>query len=115
MALFRRGLPKRAVAGAFLGFLYGIIIMPQPGSVALLAGAGWILLSVGLLFGRPVSYYVFVTWALLWVAWKGVLAFRTFQADAPVLGIVLDILVPLLAVALVSASGYVEAVRSEPS
>lgn len=115
MALFRRGLPRRAVAGALVGFLYGLLVMPTAGgltSPVFLAGAGWALLSLSLLFGRPMSYYTFVGWAVLWIAWKGVLAFR--GAGGPLFGVVLDIVVPLLAVALVSGSGYLEFVREPP-
>lgn len=116
MALFKRGLPRRAVAGAFVGFLYGLLVMPTgfaTGSNAVvMAGVGWALLSVALLFGRPFSYYVFLAWALLWIAWKGVLAFRG-QGGHP-LGVALDIIVPLLALALLSSSGYLESAQREP-
>lgn len=110
MALFRRGLPKRAVAGAFVGFLYGILVMPTSGEgwSAVAIGAGWVILSVSLLFGRPLSYYVFLTWAILWIAWKGVLLWRDQLGFAGVL----DVIVPLVAVALLSSSGYLEMTRS---
>ena len=112
MPLFRRGLPRRAVAGALVGFLYGLLVMPTGfatgSTTTTLAGAGWALLSISLLFGRPFSYYTFLVWALLWIAWKGVLAFR-----APGIGILLDVVVPLLALALVSSSAYVETARGE--
>jgi len=112
MPLFRRGLPRRAVAGAFVGFLYGILVMPTglaTGATAVVAaGAGWALLSLALLFGRPFAYYTFLVWALLWIAWKGVLAFRE-----PGLGVILDVIVPLLALALLSSSGYLEALRAQ--
>lgn len=111
MALFRRGLPKRAVAGAFLGFVYGALLMPLPGTYTFAAGVGWVLLSVGLLFGRPISYYTYVTWALLWMAWRGVLAFQG-AAGHPLLAIV-DVIVPLVSIVLLSSSGYVESVRAE--
>lgn len=109
MALFRRGLPRGAVVGAFLGFVYGVIVMPTGGTPMILAGIGWILLSVSLLFGRTYSYFTFIGWALLWAAWKGVLAFR--GAGGPWIGVALDIALPLLAVALLSGSGYLGAVQ----
>jgi hypothetical protein len=112
MALFRRGLPKRAVVAAFLGFVYGALLMPIGGTLqSFLMGAGWVLLSVSLLFGRTLSYYSYVIWALLWMAWRGVLVFQGKAGN--VLGAVFDVLVPLVSVALLSSSGYVEAVRGE--
>lgn len=109
MALFRRGLPRRAVVGAFVGFLYGslILLLPAPLHVRL-SGVGWGLLSISLLFARPFSYYAWVSWALLWVAWKGVEIFRGLVGAAGVV----DVIVPLLALALVSSSGYLEAIRT---
>lgn len=84
MPLFRRGLPRRAVAGAFVAFLYGLLVMPTgfaTGSMqTAAAGAGWALLSLSLLFGRPFTYYFFLAWALLWIAWKGIVAFRAPRA-----------------------------------
>ena len=109
MALFRRGLPRRAVAGAFVGFVYGSLLLILPAELAVrLSGVGWGLLSISLLFARPISYYTWVAWSLLWVAWKGVEVFRGITGVAGVV----DILVPLVALALVSSSGYLEAIRA---
>lgn len=108
MALFRRALPRRAVAGAFVGFLYGALILMLPAPLGIrLAGVGWGLLSTSLLFARPLSYYTWVVWALLWIAWKGVDAFRGVGGAAAWI----DVIVPLVALALVSSSGYLEAIR----
>lgn len=109
MALFRRGLPKRAVGGAFVGFVFGVLYMPTGGTREFLIGAVWIVLAVSLLFGRAISYYTYVAWALLWMAWRGVAAFRGEAASA--LAAVIEVLVPLASVALLSSSGYLEAVR----
>ena len=108
MALFRQGLPKRAVAGAFLGFVFGVLYMPTGGTREFLIGAVWAVFSVSLLFGRTFAYYTYVGWALLWMAWRGVLA---FQGQVLVLAGVIEVLVPLVSVGLLSSSGYVETVR----
>jgi hypothetical protein len=111
MALFRRGIPRRALVGAFLGFLYGCLIMPTGGTQTFLAGVGWIILSISLLFSRPISYYVFVAWGILWVAWKGVAEYNLLRdGEAWWVGI-FDVLVPLACVALLSSSGYLDSAR----
>jgi hypothetical protein len=109
MALFRKGLPKRAVAGAFIGFLFGVLYMPTGGTREFLIGAGWVVLAVSLLFGRPISYYTYVAWSLLWMAWRGVAAFRGQTPN--VIAAVIEVLIPLASIALLSGSGYLEAVR----
>lgn len=110
MPLFRRGLPRRAVAGAFVGFLYGALLFTLPAAFGIrLAGVGWGLLSVSLLFARTMAYYTWVVWALLWIAWKGLEAFRGVGGKAAWV----DVVVPLVALALVSSSGYLEALRPE--
>lgn len=113
MPLFRRGLPKRAVAAAFLGFLYGVLYMPTGGGgmQPFLTGACWVLLSVALLFGRSFSYYSYVTWALLWMVWRGVLAFQGKVGNP--FGAIFDVLLPLVSVALLSSSGYIETIRQQ--
>lgn len=105
MALFRRGIPRRALVAAFVGFVYGGLVMPTGGTQTFLAGVGWVILSISLLFARPVSYYTFVAWGILWIAWKGVSIFRG-DLD-PLLG-ALDVIVPLVSVGLLSSSGYLE-------
>lgn len=112
MALFRQGLPKRAVAGAFVGFLFGALYMPTGGTREFVIGAVWIVLAVSLLFGRAFSYYTYVAWALLWMAWRAVAAFRGEASN--VFAAVIEVVVPLVSVALLSSSGYVEAVRPRP-
>lgn len=112
MALFRRGIPRRAFAAAALGFLYGVLVMPTGGAPMFAAGAGWAILALSLLFARPISYYAYVTWALLWMAWRGVLAFQG-QGGPPIAAIV-DVGVPLVSIVLLSASGYLEHARAEP-
>lgn len=108
MALFRQGLPRRAVVGAFVGFLFGLVYMPTGGTREFVIGAVWVVLAVSLLFGRPLAYYTYVTWALLWMAWRGVLA---FQGRMQPLAGVIEVVVPLVSIVLLSASGYVEQVR----
>jgi hypothetical protein len=107
MALFRRGIPRRAALGAFAGFLFSLYLLF---SGALATALGWFLLSVSLLFGRAFSYYVYMVWAILWVAWRGVL---TFRHEIPLWAGAIEVLVPLVSIGLLSSSGYVEAV-SEP-
>ena len=108
MALFRQGLPRRAVAGAFIGFLFGLAYMPTGGAREFVIGAVWAVLAVSLLFGRPISYYTHIAWGLLWMAWRAVLAFQ--GGMHPIAGAI-EVLVPLVSIALLSASGYLEAVR----
>lgn len=113
MPLFRRGLPKRAVAGAFIGFVFGVLYMPTGGTREFLIGAVWVLFSIALLFGRSFAYYTYVGWALLWMAWRGVAAFQ--GKVHPVAGII-EVVIPLVSIALLSSSGYVETVRpAEPA
>lgn len=112
MALFQRGIPRRATLGAFLGFVYSVLLLTRGEGLGL-AAVGWFLLAIGLLFARPVSYYGYVTWALLWLVWRGVIAFR---GEVPsLLWAVVDVAVPLLSIALVSSSGYLEMAREDPS
>lgn len=113
MALFRRGLPKRAVAGAFIGFLFGVLYMPTGGLQEFLIGAVWVLFSVSLLFGRAFAYYTYVAWALLWMAWRGVAAIQGKAAQP--LAAVIEVIIPLVSLALLSSSGYVELVREPPA
>lgn len=108
MVLFKQGIPRRASIGAFLGFLYSILMLTRG---ELLTALGWFLLSISLLFARPFAYYAYVTWALLWLVWRGVLA---FQGQVPsVVWAVVDVLVPLLSIGLVSSSGYLEWTRPD--
>lgn len=112
MPLFHHNLPRRAVAGAFIGFLFGLAYMPTGGTREFVIGAVWAVLSVSLLFGRPVAYYTYLAWALLWMAWRAVLA---FQGQAHPIAGAIEVIVPLVSVALLSASGYVDTVRdAEP-
>lgn len=112
MALFRRGIPRPALIAAFIGFVYGGLIMPTGGTREFLEGVGWVILSISLLFGRTISYYTYVTWGILWVVWKGVLLFRGEIAPW-YLGIV-DVIIPGVSLALISSSGYLDMVRGEP-
>lgn len=106
--MFRRPIPKRALVAAILGALYSFLLIPIPGAYAYfgvnLAGVAWLLLSIGLLFLQPLSYYAYVTWALLWIVWKGVLA---WQARSWLYA--LDVVLPLVSLALLTASGYLDA------
>lgn len=106
MALFRRGLPRRALVGAFVGFVFGLIVAP---SGLFWAGIAWALLSVALLFARPMAYYAYLTWAILWMAWRGVSAFR--GQTNPIAGMI-EVVIPLASVALLSASGYLESTKA---
>lgn len=105
MTLFRYAIPRRALAGAFLGFLYSVLVLLRGD---LLTASGWLLLAIGLLFAKPIAYYGYVTWAILWMAWRGVLVFRQ---QVPMVWGVVDVLVPLLSVALVSSSGYLDVTK----
>jgi len=109
MALFRQGLPRKATLGAFVGFVYSVIVLIRGDFGAAL---GWFLLSISLLFAKPIAYYGFLTWAILWLAWRALLTFR--GEAGPVLFAVLDVSAPLLAIALVSSAGYLEFVRGHP-
>ena len=110
MALFRQGLPRRATLGAFLGFLYSILILMR-GDLG--AALGWFLLSISLLFAKPFAYYAFLLWGILWLAWRALLVFQ--GGAGPIAWAVVDVLLPLLSLAAVSSSGYLEFVRGEPS
>lgn len=112
MALFRRGLPRRAVVAAFIGFVYSVLLLVSELAQGLspLPAVAWFALSIALLFSHAIAYYGFLTWAILWIAWRGV---KTFRGEAgPVLGAIFDVLVPLAAVVLLSSSAYLEFVRA---
>lgn len=109
MALFSRSLPRRAVLGALVGFLYSLIILLRG---ELLPALGWFLLSIALLFARPISYYGYLTWAILWLVWRGVAAFQGKFVSVALA--VVDVVVPLLSVALLSSSGYLESLQPPP-
>ena len=109
MALFSRAIPRRAAIGAFVGFLFSLYVLL---SGELLTAAGWFLLSVSLLFARAISYYVFLVWAVLWVAWRGTIAFRR---EIPLWQGAIEVLVPLVAIGLLSSSGYIEALGDRKS
>lgn len=113
MALFRRGIPRRALAGAFLGFVYGGLVMPTGGTQVFFSGVGWVILSISLLFARPISYYVFVAWGILWTAWKGVALYDLVKAGQPWWLGILDVIVPVVILALLSSSGYLDMARQE--
>lgn len=106
--LFRRPIPKRALVAAILGAVYSFLLIPIPGAYTFfgvnLAGVAWLLLSIGLLFLQPLSYYAYVTWGLLWVVWKGVVA---WQARSWIFA--LDVILPAVSVLLLTASGYLDA------
>lgn len=91
-----------------LGALYSFLLLPIPGPYTYvgvnLAGVAWLLLSIGLLFLQPLSYYAYVTWGLLWVVWKSVLAWQERSWVHA-----LDALLPALSVILLTASGYLDA------
>jgi hypothetical protein len=107
MALFSRAIPRRAAMGAFAGFLFSLYVLLTG---ALFTAAGWFLLAVSLLFARAFSYYVYLTWAILWVAWRGVL---TFRGELPWWIGAIEVLAPLVSIGLLSSSGYVEAVTED--
>lgn len=111
MALFRRDIPRRALIAAFIGFVYGGLVMFVPGTQSLLVGGAWVVLSVSLLFGRSISYYTYVTWAIIWVVWKGVSIYRG-DITPWYIGLV-DVIVPGVSAALISSSGYLEMARGE--
>lgn len=107
--LFRRAIPRRAMWGAIIGFAYGALLLFIPDVRMKLAALGWGGLSVALLFARPFAYYTYITWALLWMAWKAVEAFQ--GRAGPVAGAALDVIIPLASVALLSSSGYLESAK----
>ena len=111
MALFRKRLPRRAAVAAFIGFVYSVLLLGSELAQGLTPAPAiaWFALSIALLFGHAIAYYGFVAWGLLWVAWRGVLAFR--GEAGPLLGAALDVVVPLVAVGLLSSSGYLAAIR----
>src|SRR5688500_6578033 len=96
MALFKIRLPRRAVAAAALGALYGLLLLPVPSTLGGVSAAGvaWFALSLALLFLTPLAYHAFSLWAIVWVVWKSVDAFRAFPGILPLL---LDIGMPAAA------------------
>lgn len=110
MPLFRRSIPRRALVAAVVGFVYGGLLLPTGGLPMALAGLGWGLLAVSLLFAHSFAYYSYLTWALVWMCWRAVLAFQG-KAGHPV-GAAMDVLVPLLSIGLLSASGYLEIIAA---
>ncbi|HUR69837.1 MAG TPA: hypothetical protein VM370_11385 [Candidatus Thermoplasmatota archaeon] len=108
--LFRQAIPRRALYGAIVGFVYSLLILPTGTFLGVLyvPAIGWFLLSIALLFARPFAYYTYVTWALLWLVWRGVLAFR--GEAGPIFAAMLDVAFPLASIGLLSSSGYLEAV-----
>jgi len=92
-----------------VGALYSFFLLPIPAERLSflgvnLAGVAWLLLAVSLLFLRSFSYYAYVTWALLWIVWKSVLAWTERDWIH-----VLDVVIPAASVLLLSASGYLDA------
>jgi len=91
--------------GAALGALYSLLILPTGSNVLgiSLPGVAWFLLSVSLLFLLPLAYHAFTLFGLAWGVYNAILLFR---GGFNVLGLLLDVLLPLGAVALVMTSGY---------
>lgn len=110
MAIFRRPIPRRAFFAAALGALYALLILPPltPRS-AIMAGT-WLLLAIGLLFARPLAYHAYSFWGILWVAYRSVMWFRERTNPAFFL---LDLAVPLVSLALLMTSGYLESLRPQ--
>lgn len=110
--MFSRPIPRRAMWGALVGFVYAVLLVFIPDVRMKLAAVGWAVLAIALLFARPFAYYTYIAWALVWMAWKAVQAFQ--GEGGPVAAAALDVLVPLASIALLSSSGYLEAVRPPP-
>lgn len=108
-ALFRRPIPRRALVAAVLGALYAFLLLPTKGPALAgvnLLGVAWLLLSIGLLFLRTLSYHAFMGWSLVWVVWKSVLAYQ--ERDWTIF---VDVLVPTVAAVLLMTSRYLEDAR----
>lgn len=111
MPLFSRPIPRRAFAGAALGALYGLLILPAPETTLgiTLPGLAWFLLSMSLLFLRPLAYHAHTFWGLVWIVWRVVSFFR--EPVHP-LAAALDLGLAGASVALVMTSSYLEAARA---
>lgn len=111
--LARRPIPRRALSAATLGALYGLLLLPTPGPVFLglnLLGVAWFFLAVGLLFLQPLAYHTYSVWSVVWVAWKGVGAWRAGVFEP--LTLALDIGLPLVSLLLLTSSAYLEQARA---
>lgn len=107
----RPRIPRQALLAATVGAFYSILLLPLPVYPVLgvsLAGVAWFLLSVSLLYVRTFSYYAYTTWALLWVVWKSVEAYRTRDWRY-----FLDVLLPTVSVVLLVASTYLAVARGQ--
>lgn len=112
-------LPRRALLGALLGFLYAITILPNwflgvDASVAATLGFAvsvfgvvWLLLAFGLLLLRPLFYHIYCAWAILWVVYRGMNLY-----PAP-LALVSDAALPLASLVLLMTSGYLPAAEAQ--
>lgn len=114
MALFPRGVPRRATLGALVGTVYACLLllaMPMDSFplVPLALATGWFLLSVGLLFLQPMSFTAFTAYAILWIVWRAVVYARNVATVGFLEFFVNDALLPLLALVLVGSSGYMAA------
>lgn len=111
MAFGRPALGRRALLAATLGAVYGLLLLPAPSTVIGVSvfGVAWFLLSIGLLFLTTLAYHAFTLYCLLWIVWKGI---NYYRMPGPAIGIVLDIGLPLAAVALLMSSGYLARARA---
>lgn len=110
--LFRRSIPRRAFVAAALGALYAFLLLPTPdpmfpGLGINLAAVAWLMLSIGLLFLRTISYHAFMTWGLVWVVWRSVVAYREGSWVY-----VFDVVIPTVSIVLLLTSAYLHDARA---
>ena len=107
----RPPVPRQALLAATLGAVYGLLILPAPDTIlgVFLPGVAWFILAMSLLFVVPIAYHVYTFWAILWVVYRGVSAFRATSFNGA--AVLLDLLLPIASLALLFTSGYMLAAR----
>ncbi|MFA5862875.1 MAG: hypothetical protein WDA16_14375 [Candidatus Thermoplasmatota archaeon] len=96
------------LVAAAIGAIYALLILPAPDTVLgiQLYGVVWFILSVSLLFTIAIAYHVYVFWAILWVVFRLVGAFRAPTFD--ITQMVIDVALPLASLVLLMTSGYLQ-------
>ena len=107
-----RRVPRRALLAATLGALYGVLILPAPGTLlgVALPGVSWFILAASLLFLHPLAYHTYSFWGLVWIVWRGVGYARA--PSGPLWALALDLALPVASVALLITSRYLAAARA---
>lgn len=110
--LFRRSIPRRAFVAAALGALYAFLLFPTPdpmfpGLGVNLAAVAWLLMGIGLLFLQPIAYHAYMTWSLVWVVWRSVVAYREGSWVY-----VFDVVIPTVSLVLLLTSSYLADARA---